>query len=166
MRYLSWALYPIVAGYAVYSLVYQDHKSWYSWVLKSLVGSVYTFGFILMCPQLYLNYKLKSVAHMPWRMMTYKALNTFIDDLFSFVVTMPTMHRVACFRDDVIFLIFLYQRWIYKVDKTRANEYGFVEKAQLSEEKSVKEERGQAATQRDQPSKVTQTSHLRKRKVG
>ena len=28
----------------------------------------------MMCPQLYLNYKLKSVAHLPWRMLTYKAL--------------------------------------------------------------------------------------------
>jgi hypothetical protein len=26
--------------------------------------------------------------------------------------------------DDVVFLIFLYQRWIYRVDKSRANEYG------------------------------------------
>ena len=37
------------------------------------------FGFILMTPQLYINYKLKSVAHMPWKSMVYKALNTFID---------------------------------------------------------------------------------------
>ena len=36
-------------------------------VLGSLVGAVYTFGFIMMTPQLYINYKLKSVAHMPWR---------------------------------------------------------------------------------------------------
>ena len=66
MRYLSYALYPLVLGYAVYALMYQTHKSWYSWVLNSLVGAVYAFGFILMCPQLYLNYKLKSVAHLPW----------------------------------------------------------------------------------------------------
>lgn len=66
MRYLSYALYPLILGYAVYALVYQTNKSWYSWVLNSLVGAVYTFGFILMCPQLYLNYKLKSVAHLPW----------------------------------------------------------------------------------------------------
>jgi hypothetical protein len=66
MRYLSYALYPLVGGYAVYALMYQTHKSWYSWVLNSLVGAVYTFGFILMCPQLYLNYRLKSVAHLPW----------------------------------------------------------------------------------------------------
>ena len=38
----------------------------YSFVLQSLVGCVYAFGFILMCPQLYLNYKLQSVAHLPW----------------------------------------------------------------------------------------------------
>ena len=118
MRYLSYALYPLVAGYAVYALLYRTHKSWYSWVLNSLVGAVYAFGcergcgrageagrpgrlgagsragrralgavpgapphprppaclpaclpapaVILMCPQLYLNYKLRSVAHLPW----------------------------------------------------------------------------------------------------
>lgn len=64
---------------------------------------------------------------------------------------MPTLHRLACFRDDVVvsrlpqetaglgsrrglghsaddlcmqFVILLYQYWIYPVDKTRANEYG------------------------------------------
>lgn len=26
---------------------------------------------------------------------------------------------------DVIFLIYLYQRWVYPVDKKRVNEYGF-----------------------------------------
>lgn len=36
------------------------------------------------------------------------------------------MHRLACFRDDVVFLILLYQRWIYRIDPTRANEYGQV----------------------------------------
>jgi TRAP-type uncharacterized transport system fused permease subunit len=51
MRYLSYALYPLVIGYAIYALVYETHRSWYSWVLHSLVGAVYTFGFILMCPQ-------------------------------------------------------------------------------------------------------------------
>lgn len=62
-----------------------------------------------MLPQLYLNYKLKSVAHLPWRQMTYKFLNTIIDDLFAFVITMPTLHRLSVFRDDIVFLIFLYQ---------------------------------------------------------
>ena len=54
----------------------------------------------------------------------YKALNTFIDDLFAFIIRMPTMHRLSCLRDDFIFLIYLYQRWLYGVDKKRANEFG------------------------------------------
>jgi len=124
MKYLSWVLYPLVFGYAVYSLIYQSHKSWYSWILSSLTGCVYTFGFIMMTPQLFINYKLKSVAHLPWRTFTYKALNTFIDDLFAFIIKMPTLHRLSCFRDDVIFIIYLYQRWIYRVDYSRVNEFG------------------------------------------
>jgi hypothetical protein len=137
MRYLSYALYPLVGGYAVYSLIYNTHKSWYSWILNSLVTSVYLFGFALMVPQLYLNYKLKSVAHLPWRQMTYKFLNTIIDDLFSFVVKMPLMHRLAVFRDDVVFLVYLYQRWIYRVDRTRVNEFGYQEEKVDGEEELV-----------------------------
>lgn len=49
----------------------------------------------------------------------YKAFNTFIDDVFAFIITMPTAHRVACFRDDIVFLVYLYQRWLYPVDKSR-----------------------------------------------
>jgi len=56
--------------------------------------------------------------------MTYKSVNTFIDDLFAFVVKMPIMHRLACLRDDVIFVIFLYQRYKYRTDYTRVNEFG------------------------------------------
>lgn len=56
-------------------------------------------GFITMTPQLFINYKMKSVAHLPWRMLTYKALNTFIDDLFAFVIKMPMMYRIGCLRD-------------------------------------------------------------------
>ena len=51
IRYLSYLCYPLLIGYAIYSLYYDTHKSWYSFVLNTLVGAVYTFGFILMCPQ-------------------------------------------------------------------------------------------------------------------
>uniref|UniRef100_A0AAQ4PUX9 CLPTM1 regulator of GABA type A receptor forward trafficking n=1 Tax=Gasterosteus aculeatus aculeatus TaxID=481459 RepID=A0AAQ4PUX9_GASAC len=73
---------------------------------------------------LFINYKMKSVAHLPWRMLTYKALNTFIDDLFAFVIKMPMMYRIGCLRDDVVFFVYLYQRWIYRVDPNRFNEFG------------------------------------------
>jgi len=46
--------------------------SWYSWIINSLVNGVYAFGFLFMMPQLFLNYKLKSVAHLPWRAFMYK----------------------------------------------------------------------------------------------
>ncbi|KAJ8280771.1 hypothetical protein GJAV_G00058790 [Gymnothorax javanicus] len=101
-RYLSWILYPLFGCYAVYSLLYVEHKGWYSWVLSMLYGFLLTFGFITMTPQLFINYKMKSVAHLPWRMLTYKALNTFIDDLFAFVIRMPMMYRIGCLRDDVV----------------------------------------------------------------
>ena len=59
---------------------------------------------------------------MPAKTFVYKFLNTIIDDLFSFIITMPTMHRVSCFRDDLIFVVYLYQRWIYRNNKKRAAE--------------------------------------------
>ncbi|KAK6057842.1 cleft lip and palate transmembrane protein 1 [Cooperia oncophora] len=104
--------------------MYVPHKSWYSWVLESLANGVYAFGFLFMLPQLFVNYKLKSVAHLPWRAFTYKAFNTFIDDVFAFIIVMPTSHRLACFRDDIVFLIYLYQRYLYPVDYSRINEFG------------------------------------------
>ncbi|KAL0901784.1 hypothetical protein ABMA27_006957 [Loxostege sticticalis] len=121
MRYLSMLLYPLCLAGAVYSLVYEPHKSWYSWALHSVVNGVYAFGFLFMLPQLFVNYRLRSVAALPWRAFMYKAFNTFIDDVFAFIITMPTAHRVACFRDDLVFLVYLYQRWLYPVDKSRTD---------------------------------------------
>ena len=37
----------------------------------------------------------------------------------------PLSPQKAVFRDDVVFCVYLYQRWAYRVDRTRANEYGF-----------------------------------------
>merc|ERR550532_1230730 len=124
-KYLGMALFPLAFCYCIYSVIYNEHTGWYSFVLSSTYGFLLTFGFIMMTPQLFINYKLKSVAHLPWRMMTYKALNTFIDDIFAFVIKMPTMYRLGCFRDDIVFFIFLYQRYIYRVDHSRVNEFGY-----------------------------------------
>ncbi|CAG9838081.1 unnamed protein product [Diabrotica balteata] len=145
-KYLSWVCFPLFACYSGYALIYLEHKGWYSFVLDLLYGYLLTFGFIMMTPQLFINYKLKSVAHLPWRMLTYKFLNTFIDDMFAFVIKMPTMYRIGCFRDDIIFLIYLYQRYIYPVDKTRVNEYGY--KAEQEEnQKSITENSDQSVSE-------------------
>ena len=123
-KYLGVVLFPLFCAYGVYSILYDEHKGLYSYVLSMLYGFLLTFGFIMMTPQLFINYKLKSVAHLPWRMLTYKALNTFIDDIFAFVIKMPTMYRIGCFRDDIVFFIYLYQRYKYRVDPKRINEFG------------------------------------------
>ncbi|XP_022164187.1 cleft lip and palate transmembrane protein 1 homolog [Myzus persicae] len=148
-KYLSWVLFPLLAAYAIYSLVYEEHKGWYSWVLNMLYGFLLMFGFITMTPQLFINYKLKSVAHLPWRMMSYKCLNTFIDDIFAFVIKMPTMYRLGCFRDDIVFFIFLYQRWIYRVDPTRVNEFGYAAEP-VEEQQQAIEDKVQAVEEKPQ----------------
>jgi hypothetical protein len=48
---------------------------------------------------------------------------------------MPTSHRLACFRDDIVFFIYLYQRYLYPVDKTRVNEFGETFEEEESKEK-------------------------------
>lgn len=73
---------------------------------------------------------------MPGKTMMYKTLNTFIDDLFAFTIKMPTLHRLATLRDDVIFFIYLYQSYAYKVDYTRVNEFG-----QGGEEETIEEKK-------------------------
>ncbi|SOS79412.1 conserved Plasmodium membrane protein, unknown function [Plasmodium sp. gorilla clade G1] len=119
IKYVGILLIPCLIGYAIYALFYFKYKSWYSYIISVLAGTVYTFGFIMMTPQLYINYKLKSVEHLPWKALIYKSLNTFIDDVAFFLIDMPWMHKLSCFRDDIIFLCYIYQRCIYKVDKNR-----------------------------------------------
>lgn len=44
MKYLSYVLFLLVACSSAYSLKYERHKSWYSWILSSLTSCVYMFG--------------------------------------------------------------------------------------------------------------------------
>lgn len=43
-KYLSWALFPLLVGYSIYSLIYNEHKGYYSWVLNMMYGFLLTFG--------------------------------------------------------------------------------------------------------------------------
>jgi len=134
-------LLPLVTTYAIYSLVKEPHSGWYSWFITTASSFVYAIGFVLMTPQLFLNYKLKSVAHLPWRVLGYRFVNTFIDDLFAFIIRMPTMARMSCFRDDVVFIVYLWQRYLYPVDTSRPVEGGGMaeaETSQVQEKKGIK----------------------------
>ncbi|KAL4753573.1 hypothetical protein BDW72DRAFT_27742 [Aspergillus terricola var. indicus] len=165
-RYLYIIAVPLLGAYAAYSLMYNTHKSWYSYIIETLVGSVYAYGFLMMVPSLYINYRLKSVAHMPGKAMTYKFLNTFIDDLFAFTVKMPWLHRLATLRDDVIFFIWLYQSYKYKVDYTRVNEFGQGGESDDEGEEDVKKLEKKDATRAvgNQASQASQASHSSARK--
>lgn len=147
VKYLFCAMMPCLIGYSIYSAIYDTHKGWYSFLIRVQVRFIYFAGFAMMTPQIFINYKLKSVAHLPWRTFTYKALNTFIDDLFAFIIKMPLMHRLACFRDDLVFFILLYQRWIYRVDPTRVNEFGQTGDGSIPEPAALQDGTGDAPKQ-------------------
>ena len=68
----------------------------------------------------------------------YKAFYTFIDDLFAFIITMPTAHRVACVRDDV-FLIYLYQSYLYPVSAQSGGKVKSLAEIQAEEARVEKE---------------------------
>ena len=44
MKYLSYVLFFLVVCFSIYSLMYERHKSWYSFILSSLTSCVYMFG--------------------------------------------------------------------------------------------------------------------------
>ncbi|KAG8464691.1 hypothetical protein KFE25_010059 [Diacronema lutheri] len=130
---------PLGAGLALHTLVQYPHRSWWAWLLDASAKAVYLFGFVAMTPQLFVNYKLKSVSYLPWRVLCYKAFTTFVDDAFSLLVSMPTAHRVACLRDDLVFFALLYQRRCFPVDLSRANEYGYAYAPAAAEERAALE---------------------------
>eukprot|EP01006_Ploeotia_vitrea_P028104 TRINITY_DN60846_c0_g1_i2.p1 TRINITY_DN60846_c0_g1~~TRINITY_DN60846_c0_g1_i2.p1 ORF type:complete len:249 (-),score=36.68 TRINITY_DN60846_c0_g1_i2:750-1496(-) len=113
-KWMLWFCTPLIVCYALYSLWYFDHSSWISFLLNTGVIYSTSFSFMNMIPQVLINYKLKSVEHMSWGALCYKALASFSNDLYPFFVTdLPMIYRISCFSDDVIFLIYVYQRWLY-----------------------------------------------------
>lgn len=71
---------------------------------------------------------------------------------------MPMMHRLSCFRDDIVFFVYLYQvgqthfittvtliaatqRWIYRTDYSRANEFGLIPDQPKKEDDEEEEEK-------------------------
>ena len=107
--YLIAILYSIFLIYKFYPICYDlfltqelkipSFRRAYSFMLESSVAFIFTLGFVMMTPQLYINYKLKSVDHLPWRTLVYRFISTIIDDIFVFMVSVPWLQRVFCFRD-------------------------------------------------------------------
>lgn len=112
-RTIGLACIPLIIGYAAWSLFFLKHANFRAWMIDALMAAMYLLGFITLTPQLFLNYRLRSVAAMPLRVFLYRALNTFVDDLFALVIPMPNLTRIAAFRDDIVFVILLWQWWRY-----------------------------------------------------
>lgn len=98
---MNYLLIPLMFLYLAYSLYSKNFiiKNYYIFFLETSVAFIAIFGFIMMTPQLYINYKLKSVEHLNWKGLVYRFINTLLDDLFAFMVTMPMMRRLMYFRD-------------------------------------------------------------------
>lgn len=45
-RYVSYVAIPLLAAYTIYSLIYETHRGWYSFVISTLTSFVYMFGFV------------------------------------------------------------------------------------------------------------------------
>ncbi|XP_072250707.1 lipid scramblase CLPTM1L-like isoform X2 [Leuresthes tenuis] len=126
-RYLSYLVFPLCISGAVFSLAYLRQKSYYSWLINTLVTGVYAFGFLSMVPQLFINHKLKSVSHLQGTVLMYRGVNTLISDLctcasfFSSSFSFSSSHQLSCFRDEILFFLYLYQRRRY-VPKPRRRE--------------------------------------------
>ena len=43
-KYLGMALFPLAIGYCIYSMMYNEHKGWYSFILNSIYGFLLMFG--------------------------------------------------------------------------------------------------------------------------
>jgi hypothetical protein len=118
---VKW-LIPLVFVYATYTLIFSPFSSFFDYLISLTVATVYGLGFISLLPQVIINHRLKSVAQLPWTMLSYRFFNTIIDDIFAMIIRMPTLHRVAVFRDDIVFIIYVIQRWIYPVDTSRSDD--------------------------------------------
>lgn len=114
MRWLMVVLLPVIGAIGVYRLVHYRFRSWYSWAVMTLAICAQTGGFVIMTPQVFMNYRLKSVEHLPWKALTYQAINTFIDDIFMLSIRMPEVQKYSVFRDDIVFVICCIQRWLYR----------------------------------------------------
>ena len=144
VKYLLFPIGVVYLGYRIYyysdNIVRNNWKSFVIFIIEYIYFLLNVFGFILLTPQIYLNYKLKSVEHLPMKAMTYKFLNTIIDDLYAFAVKTPTMYRIFCFRDDVIFVIYIYQIFKYRKN-SRAEQLEKHKKEFKEEKKKIEEEK-------------------------
>lgn len=81
MKYLTYVLLFLAACFSVYSLKYERHRSWYSWILSSLTSCVYMFGEHFDC-----------VFSWLWCLYCYSCVAISFGSPFSFVSSLSLNH--------------------------------------------------------------------------
>ena len=151
VKYLLMPIGVLYLGYRIYyysdNIIKNNWKSVVIFIIEYIYFLLNVFGFILLTPQIYLNYKLQSVEHLPMKAMTYKFLNTIIDDLYAFAVKSPLLYRIFCFRDDVIFVIYIYQ--IFKYRKNNRADQIAKQKKEMEEKKKIEAEKEKEKEKQD-----------------
>ncbi|KAH3745270.1 transmembrane CLPTM1 family protein [Pelomyxa schiedti] len=118
MRFLlRWFSAPVILCFEL-TLMFATQRGIYSRVLSGAAAAAYLLSFLKIVPQLYINYKFKSVLPLPWGGLG-KALEAISDDFYPFLLKMPVMHRISLFSNDVMFLVYLVQKWKYGVSNNR-----------------------------------------------
>lgn len=108
------ALMLIQAGYSAISSE-QGVEIGASFLLSTAVDVISIYGIALMIPQMYINYKLQSTAHMPFWTLFFRFMTSIFDDysLLQGYPVLPSVNRLAGFRDEVVFVVYIYQLMMY-----------------------------------------------------
>lgn len=66
-RIVSYFTIPCLAAYTVYSLLYETHRGWYSFIISTLTSFVYMFGFVSIfpSPKSYCRYEVRLLTPCP-----------------------------------------------------------------------------------------------------
>jgi hypothetical protein len=124
MKFLMMLMAPCFSIYFLYKAYYLQPESsmafeLYQLLISSAMNFVAATEFVRLTPQLYLNYKLKSVPAIPWRTLSYKFVDAIIDDIANYAMGSPTMILIMHLNDDFAFLVLIFQRWLYREDSNR-----------------------------------------------
>ena len=105
--------------------------TWGTFLLSALADTISICGFTLMIPQFYINYKLQSVAHMPHWTLFFRFMTAMIDHLLWYYgFNLPSVYRLNCYRDEIVFVVYIYQMMKYpahrhaKVEKSTGEDEG------------------------------------------
>ncbi|KAM7382651.1 hypothetical protein PAMP_002373 [Pampus punctatissimus] len=109
------------------SMVGMSRKSGIHILVLLGLSSVYQRSYFLF--GLLTSKEMKSVSHLQGSVLMYRGVNTLISDLCSFATffyssgSFSSSHQLSCFRDELLFLLYLYQRRCY-APKARRRESG------------------------------------------